>query len=242
MEGVDGPTAGVGSYSGNWRYYRNSRKWHGGADISAPHGTPTYSVIDGKVKYTKRLTTSYGIHALISDGKHDFLYGHMSALHVNAGDTVHPGTQIGKVGSTGNSTGNHLHFEARRAGMGNGEAGNVNPGPWLADGGIATRYTRANIGEGGPEAVIPLNDKGVRYLADAMSKASMGRYWQPMAAHQSRASTHSSPVTNNIYSYDQRTQFTGPVEVKSQDPEDMARKLAQRERRNRLARKTGSAA
>jgi hypothetical protein len=112
----------------------------------------------------------------------------------------------------------------------------------LNTGGIVDGPTRALIGEAGREAIIPLNDKGTQYLADAMSKASMGRYWKPSEAAGARAAGHSSPVTNNVYSYDQRTQFTGEVHVEAQDPEAMANKLAQRERRNRLARKTGSVA
>ena len=203
MQGVDGPTAGKGNYSGNWRNYRKGG-FHGGADIAAPHGTPTYAVVDGKVKYTKRMTTSYGIHALVTDGKHDFLYGHMSASQCR--DKVHPGTQIGRVGSTGHSTGNHLHFEVRPAGAGHQEH---RPARWLAEGGIVTQHMQPHVGEAGPEAVIPLNDKGMKYLADAISKSAMGRYWTPTDAHGSRSESHSTAVTNNIYTYDQRTQFIG---------------------------------
>jgi len=112
----------------------------------------------------------------------------------------------------------------------------------LASGGIVEGPTRALVGEAGREAIIPLNDKGARYLADAISKSSMGRYWMPLDAQHSRTESYSTPVTNTVYTYDQRTQFSGPVSVASQDPEEMARKLAARERRNRLARKTGSVA
>jgi murein DD-endopeptidase MepM/ murein hydrolase activator NlpD len=91
--------------------------YHVGADYAAPTGTPIVAVQDGKVLEAKNGTTwgpSYGIAAVIDHGKGlRAIYAHMSKVLVKAGDTVKEGQKIGEVGSTGNSTGPHLHLEVR---------------------------------------------------------------------------------------------------------------------------------
>ena len=93
---------------GRWIY----GKWdvHRGMDVPAPAGTKIYAAADGVVSTNNHWT--YGISVKISHGSGlATIYGHMSARAVNDGDYVTQGQLIGYVGSTGNSTGNHLHFE-----------------------------------------------------------------------------------------------------------------------------------
>jgi murein DD-endopeptidase MepM/ murein hydrolase activator NlpD len=91
--------------------------YHVGADYAAPSGTPIVAVKDGKVLEAKNGTTwgaAYGIAAVIDHGGGiRAIYAHMSKIDVKAGDTVKEGQKIGEVGSTGNSTGPHLHLETR---------------------------------------------------------------------------------------------------------------------------------
>ena len=83
---------------------------HRGMDIPAPAGTPIYAACDGVVSTNNHW--SYGISVKLSiSPSMSIIYGHMSARYVNDGDVVVRGQKIGAVGSTGNSTGNHLHFE-----------------------------------------------------------------------------------------------------------------------------------
>ena len=83
---------------------------HKGIDIPAPTGKPIISVKTGIVESAGRMG-GYG-NCVVVDHENGFksLYGHMSAITCNAGDRVKPGDVIGKVGSTGWSTGPHLHF------------------------------------------------------------------------------------------------------------------------------------
>lgn len=96
----------IGSYS----------EFHLGIDIPAGYGASIYASNAGTVLVAE-YHYSYGNYVLIDhgDGK-STLYAHMSSISVTAGDSVTRGTTIGKVGSTGNSYGNHLHFEVRVSG------------------------------------------------------------------------------------------------------------------------------
>ena len=89
----------------------HGRELHGGVDLPAPHGTNILAAKSGTVVLST-YGSSYGNHVAIShpDGSRT-MYCHMSARLVSVGDTVSQGQVIGRVGSTGNSTGNHLHFE-----------------------------------------------------------------------------------------------------------------------------------
>ena len=83
---------------------------HRGMDIPAPAGTPIYAAADGTVSTNNHW--SYGISVKLSHGNGvATIYGHMIERAVNNGDYVSKGQLIGYVGSTGRSTGNHLHFE-----------------------------------------------------------------------------------------------------------------------------------
>jgi murein DD-endopeptidase MepM/ murein hydrolase activator NlpD len=87
------------------------QRFHEGIDIAAPKGTPIQSAAAGTVIYAGR-NGGYGNTILVqhADGRIT-RYAHAESLMVNAGDTVEAGQTIAAVGSTGHSTGPHLHFE-----------------------------------------------------------------------------------------------------------------------------------
>lgn len=97
---------------------------HGGIDIAAPNGTPILAAKAGVVVISL-YGSSYGNYVVLShpDGTRT-LYAHMSQRSVSAGDTVSQGQTVGLVGSTGSSTGNHLHFETW---TGSSSSSRVNP-------------------------------------------------------------------------------------------------------------------
>lgn len=90
--------------------WRNSG-WHNGVDFANDRGTPIYASRSGTVTTAKSLNYSYGNYIVINhhDG-YSSLYAHMDYFIVDVGDYVVQGQLIGYMGSTGNSTGNHLHF------------------------------------------------------------------------------------------------------------------------------------
>lgn len=104
------------------------RRAHKGVDLAAPIGTPVYAPADGVVSRASWFS-SYGLYiSLEHGGEMQTRYGHLSRLNVAEGQTVHKGDVIGFVGTTGRSTGPHLHYEVRV----DGEA--VNPGPYMQAG------------------------------------------------------------------------------------------------------------
>lgn len=85
---------------------------HRGVDIAAPYGTPIYAADSGTVVEVVNMHYSWGNYVTIDHGNgYKTLYAHMSSFAVSLGDTVSQGQVIGYVGSTGDSTGNHCHFE-----------------------------------------------------------------------------------------------------------------------------------
>ena len=90
---------------------------HKGLDIKAPTGTHVYSVQSGVVKTVKFDEGGYGHYIVVEHGQSDrTLYAHLSKTNVAAGQAVSKSQLIGEVGSTGGSTGAHLHFEFFKAG------------------------------------------------------------------------------------------------------------------------------
>jgi murein DD-endopeptidase MepM/ murein hydrolase activator NlpD len=85
---------------------------HSGIDLAAPTGTPIDAADSGYVQIVGWDNTGYGNMILLNHGN-GFLtrYGHLSAFNVEPGQSVKRGGLIGRVGSTGHSTGPHLHFE-----------------------------------------------------------------------------------------------------------------------------------
>jgi len=87
-------------------------KQHAGLDFSAPQGTPIYATADGVVETATNSGNGYGNHVIINHGfSYKTLYGHMVKIKAVSGNTVKRGEVIGYVGSTGKSTGPHLHYE-----------------------------------------------------------------------------------------------------------------------------------
>ena len=100
-----------------WRTHPISgdQRMHTGTDIAAPLGTPVVAALTGKVLLADFLG-GYGMAVALEHGQgsQQTLYAHLSELFVRPGQVVEKGTVIGRVGTTGNSTGPHLHFELRQ--------------------------------------------------------------------------------------------------------------------------------
>ena len=90
------------------------RHFHTGIDIATAFGTPIRAAADGQVINTGFSSYGYGLHVIVSHNPQlATLYAHMSKLAVAQGQVVKQGQILGYEGSTGNSTGPHLHFEVR---------------------------------------------------------------------------------------------------------------------------------
>ena len=102
-----------------WRdspFNTGRRSFHGGIDMAVASGTPIYAALDGKVSAVGYNST-YGNYVIISHHSgYKTLYGHMSRVTCKKGNFVYTTTKIGEVGSTGLSTGPHLHFTVYKNG------------------------------------------------------------------------------------------------------------------------------
>lgn len=99
---------------------------HSALDIGANSGAPIRASADGRVVSVQKLDDGYGWHVVVDHGGGlQTLYAHASAMHVRPGQQVRRGQVIAEVGSTGKSTGPHLHYEVRRNGVA------VDPTPYL---------------------------------------------------------------------------------------------------------------
>lgn len=125
--------------------FRGGRAMHAGVDIPGPYATPIYATADGMVGRAGRFG-GYGNLVELEHGRGiQTRYGHMSSLLVMSGTRVKRGQLIGLMGSTGRSTGNHLHYEVRLEGRA------VNPMPFLQTSDyLLAMQKRANIAVGGP--------------------------------------------------------------------------------------------
>jgi murein DD-endopeptidase MepM/ murein hydrolase activator NlpD len=103
---------------------------HTGLDLAAPSGAPVRAVTAGRVT-SAEWAGAYGWQVVIrhADGSESW-YCHLSAMSASAGDAVQAGEVIGRVGSTGNTTGPHLHLEVRVGGN------PIDPAPWLRARGV----------------------------------------------------------------------------------------------------------
>lgn len=110
-----------------WRIHPIERKYkfHTGIDLPAPSGTAVYAIADGYVRFSGS-NKGYGQFIIIEHGDSIYTaYAHLSKRLVKTGELVSRGQEIGTVGSTGLSTGPHLHFEARK--VVNGAVNYFNP-------------------------------------------------------------------------------------------------------------------
>lgn len=146
-------TSGYGTRSDP---FRGSRAMHGGIDLAGPLGTPIYATADGIVNRSEWNNGGYGNLVEINHGQGiQTRYGHMSRLIARSGQRVRRGELIGLMGSTGRSTGSHLHYEVRIDGRA------VNPIPFIQGNETLASLQRRAAGlppvavggpQGGPEA------------------------------------------------------------------------------------------
>lgn len=91
---------------------------HPGVDLTAPKGTPIKTIAEGKVVWVQAFPWGYGKHIFIEHDKGaKSLYAHLSKVDVKEGQVIDKNTVVGEVGSTGWSTGNHLHLEIYQDGI-----------------------------------------------------------------------------------------------------------------------------
>ena len=133
--------------------FGRGRAMHAGIDLSGPIGTPIYATADGVVTEAEWNSGGYGNLIKIDHGRGiETRYGHMSKMTVRPGERVTRGQLIGRMGSTGRSTGSHLHYEVRIDGRA------VNPIPFMKSTDyVLAMQRRSNampmeaLGLGGPE-------------------------------------------------------------------------------------------
>jgi murein DD-endopeptidase MepM/ murein hydrolase activator NlpD len=113
-----------------------TKKLHTGLDMSAKKGTPIKTTADGQVIRIQHRKKGYGWNVVIQHTDHTYrtLYAHMSRIDVEIGQNVKSGEVIGAVGTTGTSTGDHLHYEVMKMKVGSRGQGvykKVNPVPFI---------------------------------------------------------------------------------------------------------------
>lgn len=134
--------------------FRGGAAMHPGIDLAGAYGTPIYATADGTVLRSGWNSGGYGNLVELDHGRGiTTRYGHMSAIMVSAGQHITRGQLVGRMGSTGRSTGNHLHYEVRIDGRA------VNPIPFMKSTDyVLAMQRRANapamesLAIGGPQA------------------------------------------------------------------------------------------
>jgi murein DD-endopeptidase MepM/ murein hydrolase activator NlpD len=107
----------ITSYFGRRNLGMGTSSFHRGVDVAAPTGTPIVAARSGTVVFAGWSTSGYGYLVRIRhQGGDETWYGHHSSVLVSVGESVRQGETIGLVGSTGISTGPHLHFELHEGG------------------------------------------------------------------------------------------------------------------------------
>jgi TP901 family phage tail tape measure protein len=237
-----------------------SPHFHAGTDMTPLSGSWDIRPIGpGKVKYAG-YDGGYGNYVTIlhADGRKSG-YGHLEKIYTHAGARISLGDHVGKMGSTGGSTGPHLHLNISTTNSSDDERStsnpfshkdNLNPVVFLrnhgakgsvammAKGGVVERPTYAMIGEAHDrEAVIPLNAQGVGVIA-----AALARYASTYEARAARTAQRGLPVgpMQVAYHSDHSTNFTGDVHVRADDPNKMSAELQRRARSRRLISSTGT--
>ncbi len=102
-----------------YQYESRGYSWyHAGADLVAPIGTPVRPIMEGKIEETNYDAFGYGKHVIVKhEGGFESIYGHLSKIEVTQGQKVNLDTELGQSGSTGFSTGPHLHLEIHKDGV-----------------------------------------------------------------------------------------------------------------------------
>lgn len=133
-----------------WRIHpiTGTFRFHSGTDLGAPLGTPVVAAYAGRVAIADFLG-GYGLTVTVehNKGTQETLYAHLSEIFVKPGEWVDQGAVIGRVGSTGNSTGPHLHFEFRQM---------TSQGWVTLDTGAQLEYALAQLAKGMRTAELPL--------------------------------------------------------------------------------------
>jgi murein DD-endopeptidase MepM/ murein hydrolase activator NlpD len=129
--------------------FRGGAAMHAGVDIRGPHGTAIYATADGMVGRAG-WANGYGNLVELEHGRGiQTRYGHLSSIIVQPGQRVKRGELIARMGSTGRSTGNHLHYEVRLDGSA------VNPMPFLQSSNyLMAMQARGNLAVGGPSQPV----------------------------------------------------------------------------------------
>lgn len=112
-----GGFAGITPVGGNYTFFQGFSLAHTGVDLAAPTGTSVLAAGAGAVAYAGWNEYGYGNVIVIDHGGIYSLYAHLSQINVSCGQQVGAGSVIGAIGSTGRSSGPHLHFEVRDAGF-----------------------------------------------------------------------------------------------------------------------------
>jgi murein DD-endopeptidase MepM/ murein hydrolase activator NlpD len=165
-----------------WRLHPLMGSWlmHSGRDLAAPEGTPVVATLSGRV-VSSGLAGGYGLAVELEHERprRRSLYGHLSELYVKEGDVVRQGEVIGRVGSTGLSTGPHLHFELRLPQDGGWVA--TDPGD-LDPGGTMIAGLAGLGGNGSTDAVALLMGQLIETLERPRSPLALPGERQPQVA------------------------------------------------------------
>ena len=128
--------------------FKGRAAMHAGIDLAGPTGTPIYATADGVVSDASYNSGGYGNLIKIDHGRGiETRYGHLSSFSVRAGQRVTRGQQIGRMGSTGRSTGSHLHYEVRI------DSRAVNPIPFMKSSDYLLAMQRKGVGTHSMDAV-----------------------------------------------------------------------------------------
>ena len=116
---VDAATAYTTQVPIDYQYESRGFSWyHAGADLVAPTGTPVRPIMAGVVEAVNHDYFGFGNHVIVQhDGGYESIYGHLSRTEVEVGQKVDLSTELGLSGSTGFSTGPHLHIEIHKDGV-----------------------------------------------------------------------------------------------------------------------------
>ena len=121
--------------------FTGEKKFHTAIDIADVEGTPLLAVFDGIITYTEHSDTGYGNYVELTDKEGNMArYAHASSISSRIGQAVKKGDEIAKMGTTGNSTGSHLHFELYLA-----DGTRVNPYFYLYSEEAFNNYTRPSV-------------------------------------------------------------------------------------------------